>query len=127
MKQFNLQEYLAHPERKVVTRDGMPVRIICTDSGVIGGQIVAIVTNANKSKDILQFNENGSYYSYSDSESEYDLFFAPTKHVDYINLYRNEFGYFLGDNEYKTAEVAKKVAAGDKEYITTVKVEWEDE
>ena len=31
MKPFNLEEYLKNPSRKVVTRDGRPVRIICTD------------------------------------------------------------------------------------------------
>lgn len=31
MKQFNLEEYLKNPSRKVVTRDGRSVRIICTD------------------------------------------------------------------------------------------------
>ena len=29
--QFNLEEYLANPNRKVMTRNGDPVRIICTD------------------------------------------------------------------------------------------------
>lgn len=33
MKQkFDLEEYLADPSRKVVTRDGKQVRIICTDA-----------------------------------------------------------------------------------------------
>ena len=32
MKQFSLNEYLANPSRKVVTRDGHSVRIICTDA-----------------------------------------------------------------------------------------------
>ena len=31
MKRFNLEEYLANPKKKVVTRDGRDVRIICTD------------------------------------------------------------------------------------------------
>ena len=31
MKQFDLQEYLKNPSRKVVTRDGRDVRIICTN------------------------------------------------------------------------------------------------
>ena len=31
MKQFSLEEYLANPSKKVVTRDGRNVRIICTD------------------------------------------------------------------------------------------------
>lgn len=57
MKEFSLEEYLAHPKRKIVTRDGRKVRIVCTD---------------------------------------------------------------------RTEEVAKKVAAGDEEYVTTIKAEWEE-
>ena len=33
MKQFNLEEYLKNPLRKIVTRGGRPVRIVCTDFG----------------------------------------------------------------------------------------------
>ena len=32
MKPFNLEEYLANPSKKVVTRDGRKIRIICTDA-----------------------------------------------------------------------------------------------
>lgn len=31
MEQFSLKKYLKNPDRKVVTRDGRDVRIICTD------------------------------------------------------------------------------------------------
>lgn len=31
MKPFNLEEYLANPSKKVVTRKGLDVRIVCTD------------------------------------------------------------------------------------------------
>ena len=31
MKQFNLKEYLENPSRKVVTRDGRNVKILCTN------------------------------------------------------------------------------------------------
>lgn len=32
MEQFNLDEYLKNPDRKIVTRDGCyAVRILCTD------------------------------------------------------------------------------------------------
>ena len=32
MKQFNLDEYLKNPTKKVITRDGNSVRILCTDA-----------------------------------------------------------------------------------------------
>ena len=31
MKQFNLEEYLKNPSRKVITRDGREARIMCTE------------------------------------------------------------------------------------------------
>ena len=31
MKQFNIEEYKKNPSRKVITRDGRSVRIVCTD------------------------------------------------------------------------------------------------
>ena len=32
MKEFNLTEYLKNPSQRVVTRENMPVRILCTDA-----------------------------------------------------------------------------------------------
>ena len=62
MKQFNLQEYLANPSRQVVTRDGRPVRIICTDSDAEGGPIVAIVTMDDQKKRVINYYENGNFF-----------------------------------------------------------------
>ena len=43
MKQFNLEEYLNNPSKKVVTRDGRAVKIYCTDyidkCGLVGIQL----------------------------------------------------------------------------------------
>lgn len=126
MEQFSLEKYLKDPDRKVVTREGRPVRIICTDANREETPVVALVKDkATGYEAIFPFSKRGKYYACS-PESDNDLFFAPTKHTDYINLYHNEFGYFLGDNEYRTEEVAKKVAAGDEEYVTTIKAEWEE-
>ncbi len=129
MEQFSLEKYLANPERKIVTRDGRPVRIICTDrkSNIsYDGPILALVEDIKEGREYCySYSSNGKVY---ESESEDDLFFAPEKHTDYINLYRNEFGYFLGGREYNTEEEAKKVGArvGDNSYITTIKAEWEE-
>ena len=43
MKQFSLEEYLKNPNQKVVTRDGHPVRIICTDHDNISYPIVGAI------------------------------------------------------------------------------------
>ena len=43
MKPFNLEEYLANPSRKVVTREGKPARIICTDVKGASYSVLALV------------------------------------------------------------------------------------
>ena len=125
MKEFSLEEYLKNPDREVVTRDGRKVRIICTNSDAEGGPIVAIVTMADQRKQVLLYYENGKYFSL-DSVSEDDLFFAPEKHEGWMNLYKKGFGLVIGDLVRDSEEKAKKIAAGDEDYITTIKVEWEE-
>lgn len=124
MKQFNLQEYLANPNRQVVTRNGRKVRIVCTDMESIK-PIVALITLPNGDEVIKTFQDNG--IEKAGSEDKNDLFFAPTKHTDYINLYRNGGGYFLGGGVYTSEEKAKYIANGYNQYITTIKVEWEEQ
>lgn len=124
MKEFSLEEYLKNPERKIVTRDGRPVRIICTDrKGLSAKPIVGLITEPNNDEVILTYWENG--IEKRGSEYKNDLFFVPTKHERWINLYK--FRGCLTDCEvFNTAEEAKKIAAEDEDYITTIKVEWEE-
>ena len=124
MKAFNLKEYLENPERKVVTRDGRKVRIICTDrKGLDVKPIVALITLPNCDEIVKCFWDNG--IETAGSEDKNDLFFAPTKYTDYINLYRDESVYFLGA-VYTSEEYAKNIARGNDQYITTIKIEWEE-
>ena len=124
MREVSLEEYLKDPSRKVVTRDGRPVRIICTDrKGLDVKPIVALITLPNCDEIVKCFWDNG--IETAGSEDKNDLFFAPTKYTDYINLYRDESVYFLG-GVYTSEEYAKNIARGNDQYITTIKVEWEE-
>lgn len=86
MEQFNLEEYLKNPNRKVVTRDGKSVRIVCND--MIGTSYpVLAVCRVNPTHDC--------YYSYTLNgkhnlgvASRLDLFFAPEKKEGWVNLYK---------------------------------------
>ena len=125
MKQFYVKEYLKNPERRVVTRDGSPVRIICIDrAGMNTKPIVALITLPNGDEAIKSYWENG--IETRENEDRNDLFFAPEKRTDYINLYYNGSSYYLGGAVYTSEEEAKRIAAGDEYYITTIKAEWED-
>lgn len=125
MKEFSLEKYLKNPERKVVTRDGRPVRIICIDrKGLDVKPIVALITLPNCDEIVKCFWADG--IDTAGSEDKNDLFFAPTKHEGWMNLYKKGFGLVIGDLVRDSEEAAKKIAVGDEGYITTIKVEWEE-
>ena len=125
MKQFNLQEYLKNPSKKVVTRMGRKVRIICTDREDSIYPVVALVKDDNRQLDILvAYTKDGIPAEYN--ELYYTLFFAPEKHEGWINLYKMTSIISLGPRAYDTKEEAES-AAGDKSYyISTIKIEWEE-
>ena len=122
MKQFNLDEYLKNPNKKVITRDGNSVRILCTDAKG-NFPIVALVEIYNGAENVIRLRENGHFYN--DTEDSRDLFFAPEKKSGWINLYRLNSITVFGTQVYGTEEGAKSVI-NESNYITTIKIEWEE-
>ena len=127
MKQFNLKEYLEHPDRKVVTRDGRPVRIVCTDRKGGGDQpVVALFPASQKylGEIVCTFCANGEFAM--GTESDYDLFFAPEKHEGWVNIIRdmvhNEV--YCGNMIYASKEEAERIA--NNATLATAKIEWEE-
>ena len=123
MKQFSLEEFKKNPNRKVVTRYGRPVRIICTDAKgcypVIGLVLSKDVEDPNG------YTENGIHLNNSESSS--DLFFEPEKKEGWVNVYRNVRGTIFFSTSYSTKEEALDECY-DKEdtRIDTIKVTWEE-
>ena len=126
MKQFNLEEYLKNPSKKIVTRDGRKVkRILCTDARG-NYPIVALVESYDGTADkSLQYTKDGRY-SVEYRMSVSDLFFAPEKHEGWINIYAgiNDNSY-PGNHIFKSKEEAIE-AADNYNYVSTIKIEWED-
>ena len=120
MKQFNLEEYLKDPSRKVVTRDGRNVTIHCTNCAGFR-PVIAEIEGEDYS---LDFNKNGIHYW---GVSNDDLFFAPENKERWINLYydkiRNKV-YF--GKIFKTKEKAKNMGKSQNNYVITIPIEWED-
>ena len=128
MKHFILEEYLKNPSRKVVTRDGRKVtRILCTDAR---GQypIVALVEAFDDDKEsAFSYTKDGHFYP--DEEHDYNLFFAPERHEGWINIYKHNDGHYEGDgNIYNTKEECKanQTSCYRYQYLTTIKIEWEE-
>lgn len=126
MEQFSLKKYF---DRKVVTRDGRDVRIICTDRK---GKcpIVGLAKADDDSEILISIRENGCEIN-ENSISCFDLFFVPTKHVGWTNVYKNSFGQLYLDSNfpYKTEEEARKASVPNAKYeiyCGTVRLEWEE-
>ena len=124
MKQFNLEEYLANPNRKVVTRDGSPARIICTDKKGSNQPILALVqVRADPMEVALTFGTDGRYDI--GRESCYDLFFAPKKYVKWgLSLcgYKIVIPRLFNSKE----EAQRFMEIYPDVYGSIVKVEWEE-
>ena len=127
MEQFSLEKYLADPSRKVVTRDGRPVRILCTDKKSYNEQIVGLIMGDNGMEFISTWTQQGK--SFFNSDTPNDLFFAPEKHEGYVNVYRSldkDCAYYLG-NIYNSKAEAEDTRENKKfKYIDTIKIEWEE-
>ena len=127
MKQFNLDEYLANPSMKVVTRDGRNVKIHCTNFTRAHNIIAQIEGNDFSAS----YHKDGIFTH--EEESNCDLFFAPEKHEGWVNIYkvaarRETLGYlqtrYMGSCIWPTEEAAK--AAADPDPVATIKIEWEE-
>ena len=86
MEQFSLEKYLANPSRKVETRDGRRVRIICTDMNYENHPIVAIIANDNDTEYVYTYTKYGEWDNYG--STTYDLFFAPEKGKERVTVER---------------------------------------
>ena len=125
MKQFSLEEFKKDPNRKIVTRDGHSVRIICTDSRC-NYPVVGLVTQDDNYEYTYNFRKDGFVTSYG--ESDLDLFFSPNKKEGWINLYRVNYGNGFRVEQsviHDTKEKALSNALGVG-YIDTVHIEWEE-
>ena len=71
-KQFNLEDWIKNRSRKVITRDGKPVRIVCWDSPNKAFPIVGFIDD----NPTVFVWDNYGYSKAGHVESKCDLFFA---------------------------------------------------
>lgn len=127
MKQFNLKEYIEDPTLKVVTRDGKPVRIICTDKQN-KYPVVALIMD-NGVEETVNFTKDGLVLECD--ITKYDLFFVPEKKEGWMILYAandNSHMPYPDTTIYKTKEEAINALHNAKRYagyMGIAHVEWE--
>lgn len=73
MEQFSLEKYLKNPNRKIVTRGGKSVRIVCANMKGCDKKIIALLDFEGKEEIYIYF-PNGRYLD--SRETNRDLFFA---------------------------------------------------
>lgn len=122
---FSVEEYIKNPERKVVTRDGRAVRIICTDRKGTEDTVLALCLMGDGSENCYCYPPNGKEYLTSNSYR--DLFFATEKKKGWVNLYKFNSVTVPGTKVYDTEEEAKfEIGNKSENYISTIKIEWEE-
>ena len=125
MEKFNLEEYLANPSRKVITRNGRNVRIICTDKKGYEYPIVALIENKLEGfEGVLYYTKDGEYTANESSMS--DLFFAPEKHEGWVNILRAGECRYMREYIYDSKEKAEEMAKENINCIATIKIKWEE-
>ena len=139
MKPFNLKEYLENPFRKVITRDGRPVRIISTNAKLFSPgpdatiyPVVALikVSSANRGKRpneeiLLCYSTNGNIIEGRNDRS--DLFFETVKVSGWVNIYTSKIsGEATTGSICKTKEEALSLIDGRDNYLDTIYIEWEE-
>ena len=118
MKPFNLKEYLEHPDWKVVTREGEPVRILCTDLDDDDYPVAA----ATKNWHVDKYTTGGLFNA--GRETKYDLFFDTKTREGWVNVYG---GLGPGTRYCKCIFDSEEEALRESDTkIATVKIEWEE-
>ena len=119
MKQFNLEEYLKNPSCTLVTRDGYPVRIICTDAlNIQQRPIIAQVRGEDGYEETVYYNKQGTVSNNKPSVN--DLFFDTDPHEGWINIYKNDDAHSFFGGIYESKEEAENRKGYG--FVTSVKI-----
>lgn len=133
MKEFDLEA--AKAGKKVMTRDGRNVRIVCFDCKDPLKPIVALVEKTvvyeyperheKIEEDIVKYSPKGK-----DGDMNNDLVMASEKKEGYVNLFKSPTMIYSGQSVFETEDEAKHSAALHVDrniiYLDTIKIEWEE-
>lgn len=113
MKPFDIE--LAKKGHPVCTRDGHKVRIVCFDRKNSHYSVIALIENTPEEEEIVLYPDTGLYDDPYKSDADLML---PEKKEGWAIICKSEL--------YESEEIALKDAGLFKDYIKTIKVEWEE-
>ena len=127
-KKLNLKEFdleAAKAGKPVCTRDGRKARIICFDSKRKDEKnIIALIPSKEypEFEDMIAYPNNGNYHG--GHENDGDLMMLTKKKEGWLNIYKDFEDRICCI--YKTKEEALEKKETEDDYITTIKIEWEE-
>lgn len=134
LKPFDLEA--AKAGKPVCTRDGRKARIISFDRHGEDCPIIALVVDSKNAEceEVIDYTLDGICNENIINHNKYDLMMLPEKKEGWVNIYNrnrprtsSENCYIMtGVSVFETKEGAISYIDKDKEYIDTVKIEWEE-
>lgn len=126
MKKFDLDAALKGAP--VITKNGLPARVICTDAK---GKypLVALILEDNLEVPV-KYALDGKRHI--ENKGNYDLFMVTVKKKGYINIWEHENGKKWAEGIFSTRDEAEKnkeitaIYNAQKVYISTIDIEWEE-
>lgn len=113
---FDLEKAKAnHP---IQTRDGRPAKFIACAEVKDNRGVVVVIDGYYQC-----VTKEGCFYK-DGKLSNADLFMAPVKHVKWINVYKNESGYTVGNKTWKSQDDAHSGAVGSGNRIACIQIEY---
>lgn len=124
LKPFDLEA--AKAGKPVCTRDGRKVRIISFDRHGEDCPIIALVVDSKNAEceEVIDYTLDGICNENIINHNKYDLMMLTRKKEGWVNIYKD-----FEDTDccvYPTEKEALEDGETEKDYITTIKIEWEE-
>lgn len=128
-KELNLKEFdleAAKQGKPVCTRDGRKAKIICFDRHDEDCPIIALVVDSKNAEceEVIDYTLDGICNENIINHNNYDLMMLTKKKEGWLNIFKD-----FEDTVccvYPTEKEALEDGETEKDYITTIKIEWEE-
>lgn len=122
MKPFDIEK--AKAGAKVITRNGLAVRVLAFDIVGVQQPIVAAITLPCGEESVQRYNPDGSYV-HADGKHGWDLFMAPVKVVKWVRVNDRGNGPYVAAKMFDSEQEARD-AYPSAVLVAVAPIEWEE-